>query len=112
MLDPVPRDAPEATIPSGGDSTMANDFLVLDKLVVSIESSKKYAGRWRLSDGDFFIDVACTQRLPTVPRHAPPQCKNAWTIAEPNLFRDVLLAWLDNSLELFRGFAGCHYCWP
>lgn len=90
---------------------MPQPYLVSDRFMVPIELSQKYPGRWQVMGKEFYVDVNTTKKT-AIPRGAPSSCNAAYSINEDAQFHDLLTSWMNGSLVLYRGFPGCHFCWP
>ncbi len=90
---------------------MPQTYLVSNQFMVPIKLSEKYKKRWQVMGGEFYIDVDCTKRV-KIPSNAPQSCNDAYSIADEVSFHALLTSWMDGSLVLYRGFPGCHFCWP
>ncbi|MGH7615902.1 MAG: hypothetical protein ACREPM_01600, partial [Gemmatimonadaceae bacterium] len=86
-------------------------YLVGKDFAVPIEPSDTYAGRWKVMGKSLFIDPGAVSVQPNPPAHMP-RGGEAYQIRDEALFHDFLKSWMDNSLALYRGFPGCHFCWP
>jgi hypothetical protein len=81
---------------------------------IPMNLSPHYPNRWQLMDSDFYMDVACVVPTPT-PGGLAGICSQAYAFRsanESNDFRTFFRDWVANLLVLYRGFPGCHYCWP
>ncbi len=80
---------------------------------IPMNMSAVYANRWKLMDSDFYMDVACV--VPTAtPAGLAGMCSQAYSFrsqAESNEFRTFFQDWVGDTLVLYRGFPGCHFCW-
>lgn len=90
---------------------MPQPYLVSHLFMVPIQLSKHYQNRWQVMDGELYIDLQATA-ITVKPTNAPPSCNAAYRIQDEILFHNFLTSWMDGSLVLYRGFPGCHFCWP
>jgi hypothetical protein len=67
---------------------------------------------WQVMNSTLFIHPMSVAKSRNRPSNAPASCSEVYTIAESEIFRDFFLNWMDGSLLLYRGFPGCHFCWP
>jgi hypothetical protein len=71
----------------------------------------KYDKRWKVMGREFYIDTACAKR--TAAPHGMPHDAEYWRLSnDEGLFHEMLQSWMANTLVLYRGFPGCHFCWP
>lgn len=90
---------------------MPQPYLVSKLFMVPIMPSQKYKNRWQVMGKELYVDVNSTKKVDR-PHNAPSSCSDAYSIADERLFHNFLTSWMDNSLVLYRGFPGCHFCWP
>jgi hypothetical protein len=93
---------------------MAGTYLASNKFAVPIEPSR-YRGRWQIMGREFFINDLCLSVHEARPQLVPASCTTAYKLKgkdEAEIFHDFLQEWMSNGLTLYRGFSGCHFCWP
>lgn len=90
-------------------------YLVGQKFAITMELSHRYKGRWRVMGKELYLDVACTQpvKKQLLPQSIAKSCEAAYRLrTDEKPFHEFLLAWMANTLVLYRGLPGCHFCWP
>ncbi len=90
---------------------MPQPYLVSSRFMVPIQPSQTYPNRWQVMGKDLYVDAHITRRT-NIPHNAPSSCNEAYSIPDEILFHNFLTSWMDGSLTLYRGFPGCHFCWP
>lgn len=73
-----------------------------------------YAGRIKFTEGDFYMDVACIRpKLNDIPfTYKLSECFELASIGDEGILDAMITDWKANTLVLYRGFPGCHFCWP
>lgn len=89
-------------------------YLFVDDLRLKFLYPCEYPGRIKLEEGDFYMDFHCLQPKTT---NIPLSYKlsECYELAEENSERYlhyIIQEWRTNTLVLYRGIAGCHFCWP
>ena len=93
---------------------MPGIYLKLKKFAIKIDDCQ-YQNRWQVMDKPLYIDKQLTKQIADIsqfPVLLPPDCRIAYTIAEEDQFIAFFMKWIQEDLYLYRGFPGCHYCWP
>lgn len=90
---------------------MPQPYLVSNHFMVPIMPSQKYKNRWQVMGKELYIDVNVTMKIEK-PGTAPLSCSEAYRITDDGLFHQLLTSWMSGSYVLYRGFPGCHFCWP
>lgn len=73
-----------------------------------------YPGRIKFSEGPFYVDVACIKpKSAGIPlTYQLSDCFELRQSADQAQFAAMITDWRANTLTLYRGFPGCHFCWP
>jgi hypothetical protein len=91
---------------------MPQPYLVSDYFMVPIKPSTKYKTCWQVMDKEFYVTAMAVEKIQK-PRGAPSSLSEAYRLREDEVaFHDLLTKWMNGSLILYRGFPGCHFCWP
>jgi len=77
-------------------------------------NSDRYAGRIKFTEGEFYMDVACiTEKTDDIPfSYKLSNCFKLASAGDEAQLAAMITAWKANTLVLYRGFPGCHFCWP
>ena len=76
--------------------------------------SGHYARRIKFTEGEFYMDVACIRRKTTdIPlTYKFSDCYELISEGDRPQLAAMITDWKANALVLYRGFPGCHFCWP
>ncbi|WP_281629652.1 hypothetical protein [Vibrio sp. St2] len=74
----------------------------------------EYPHRIKLAEGDFYMDFNCLQRKTTnIPiTFRLSKCYELSAKDDEGYLHNMIKEWRRNTLALYRGFPGCHFCWP
>jgi hypothetical protein len=91
---------------------MPQPYLVSDYYMVPIKRSSRYNKCWQIMGKELYIEdqnVEGTQK----PLRSPSSLSEAYRLRQDEVgFYGFLTKWMNGSLILYRGFPGCHFCWP